>query len=164
MLKETGAVVAIEEDGLWVETVQQSACASCAAKTGCGTQVLAKFTAAKNMTFVKAFFDQQSKNLAWQVGDRAILGIEENALVKAAIIAYGLPLVFMLVTAGLVSQWVQLDFVVALSAFVGLVGGAILVRLFLRFSRGNTNFHAIVLGKTIVQTDLEVGSVESHID
>ena len=42
MLTETGKVIAIEDDGLWVETLQLSACAQCAARQGCGQRVLAK--------------------------------------------------------------------------------------------------------------------------
>ncbi|MFL0809656.1 MAG: SoxR reducing system RseC family protein [Agarilytica sp.] len=149
MLKESGLVVAIEEDGLWLETVQQSACASCAAKTGCGTQVLAKLTANKNMTFVKAFFDEQSRNLPWRIGDRAILGVQENALVFAALIAYGVPLICMLIASSIATLYFQHDFYVALGAAFGIVCGAVLVKAYMRKSRGSTRFHARVIGLAV---------------
>ena len=36
MLTETGRVVAVDADGVWVETIRQSTCGSCAAQKGCG--------------------------------------------------------------------------------------------------------------------------------
>ena len=36
MLTETGRVVALEQDSLWVETIRQSTCGSCAVQKGCG--------------------------------------------------------------------------------------------------------------------------------
>ena len=38
---ESGRVVAIEESGVWVETIRSSACGSCAARSGCGHRTLA---------------------------------------------------------------------------------------------------------------------------
>ena len=42
MLIETGRVVAVEanEEALWVETIRQSTCGSCAANKGCGHGLL----------------------------------------------------------------------------------------------------------------------------
>ena len=36
MVKEQGRVVAVEPDGVWIETLRRSACSSCAGKSGCG--------------------------------------------------------------------------------------------------------------------------------
>ena len=38
---ESGRVVAVEETGVWVETIRSSACGSCAARSGCGHRTLA---------------------------------------------------------------------------------------------------------------------------
>jgi len=40
MLRESGRVVAIESDAVWVETIRSSLCGSCAAKAGCGQDYL----------------------------------------------------------------------------------------------------------------------------
>jgi sigma-E factor negative regulatory protein RseC len=42
MILETGVVVAVESDGLWVETIQKSACEVCVAEKGCGQKFLSK--------------------------------------------------------------------------------------------------------------------------
>ena len=42
MISETGRIVAIETDGLWVETIQRSTCGSCAAEKGCGQSLMAR--------------------------------------------------------------------------------------------------------------------------
>ena len=44
MIRETGTVVAIEDNGVWVETIQQSACQTCVAEKGCGQRLIAKVT------------------------------------------------------------------------------------------------------------------------
>ena len=40
MLTETGRVVAVDGDRLWVETIRKSTCGSCAAQKGCGHGLL----------------------------------------------------------------------------------------------------------------------------
>ena len=47
MLVETGRVVAVEEDSLWVETIRQSTCGSCAAQKGCGHGLLNRYADGK---------------------------------------------------------------------------------------------------------------------
>ena len=61
MLKESGKVVSIEDDGLWVETIQQSTCGSCRAKKGCGQQLLSKIGV--HSANIKAVFDKNDKKL-----------------------------------------------------------------------------------------------------
>ena len=36
MLTEVGRVIAVERDGLWVETIRSSTCGSCGARKACG--------------------------------------------------------------------------------------------------------------------------------
>ena len=40
MLTETGRVVAVDDDGLWVETVRRSTCNACGVRQGCGHGLL----------------------------------------------------------------------------------------------------------------------------
>ena len=43
MILETGRIVAIEPEGVWVETIQKSACGSCKAEKGCGQSLINKW-------------------------------------------------------------------------------------------------------------------------
>lgn len=205
MLYETGKVVAVDSDGLWLETLKKSTCAQCSAKAGCGQQLLAK-SALSNMTFIKAlfpkeeFFDQinshsidsnespaesngndgsrshevefsEEKKISyiesnalladWQVGDIAEIGLNENILVKATIIAYLLPLFMMVIAAIAAAQVWSSDYLVALVSLMGLLLGGSLVRfhasgLFVRLlskvsfpqkTPYNSCYHALVVRK-----------------
>jgi len=151
VIKETGKVVAVEKDGLWVETLKSSACSQCSAKRGCGVKLLSRASLSSNMTFIKAFFVAPNSEERWSVDDQAVLGIEEHALVFAALIAYGVPLMLLILGAlgGSKLSFFSADVSAALGAFVGLMVGALLVRLHARFSRNNTYYQARVLGKNL---------------
>ncbi len=150
MLKETGTVVAVEEDGLWVETLKLSTCAKCAAKQGCGQRLLGSLSPASNMTFIKAFFTESSRNDVWQTGDQVVLGVEENALVVAAILAYCVPLAGFLVGLFMAANVFGTgDAGTAVGALLGLAGGGLLVKSYSRVARSKDVFQAYVLNKAI---------------
>lgn len=133
MLTETGRIVAVESDGLWVETTKQSACAQCNASKGCGQKLLA--SVAQNMAHIKAEFDE--KNLSqqsriWVVGAEVTIGIQEGAVVKGAMITYLIPLLLMLFFGGISSGLALSEIYVAAFSFSGLLLGGWLVS---RFSR-----------------------------
>lgn len=171
MLSETGRVVAIDKDGLWVETLKTSACAKCAAQSGCGQNLAAKLLPNSHLTLIKALFappsderqskDQQSqdpqpqdpqyKDQPWRVGDEVVVGVEENAFVVAAIIAYGIPLAAF-VAGAFIAQSVSIahvpeDAISAIGAFIGLFLGGVLVKSFSRVRRSTKCFQALVLAR-----------------
>ncbi len=152
MLKETGTVVAVDNDGLWVETMQQSTCAKCSAKQGCGQQLLNKLSPSQNMTFIKALFTDSSRHHIWVSGDTAVLGVNEHALVFAALLAYGLPLAFMIAGIGVGGYWgggLSNDLHTVSGALVGLIIGGVIVKLHGLFIRDDSVFQAYVLDKLI---------------
>lgn len=152
MLKETGRVVAVEDDGLWVETLKQSTCGACAARHGCGQKLLMTADKSSNMTFIKALFEGQSRSQDWTVGDNAILGISENALVWAALIAYGIPLLFMIIGAYAgtnLGSGGSHELMSAFGALSGLLVGGLSVRIHQRFSRKKSFYQAYVIGKAL---------------
>lgn len=152
MLKETGTVIAIDRDGLWVETLKQSTCAKCAAKSGCGQQLMSKLAPSHNMTFIKALYGPSVRDEIWREGDKVVLGVNENALVYAALLAYGLPIGFMLLGAFLGERFSFLqsnDVSSLVGALVGLLCGGIFVKFHSRFARDKSVFQAYVLGRVI---------------
>ncbi len=127
MLTETGRVLAVDEDGLWVETHKQSACAQCSAKQGCGQSLLAE-SALKDMTVIKAYFNTLAqRDRVWQVGASVAIGIDERALVRGALTAYLLPLILMLAGAWL-GQMLLGELFSVLFALLGLGLGALALR------------------------------------
>ena len=79
MLEETAQVVRVTADGIWVETRRQSTCSSCAAEKGCGTATLSKVLGNRR-TLVRVLAD-----MPLEVGDRVVIGIREQALVRGSL-------------------------------------------------------------------------------
>lgn len=152
MLKETGTVVAVESDGLWVETLKESSCAKCSAKQGCGQQLISRLSPSANMTIIKAGYTDSTQHQTWVVGDQAVLAVEENALVIAALLSYGLPLLGLMAGVFIGAQLgssVSNDLTTALGAFVGLIVGGGAVKLHSLYAKSKALFQPHVIAKGI---------------
>ncbi len=149
MLTEQGRVLAVEGDSLWVETLKQSACAKCSARHGCGQKLLATANIKSDMTVVRAYLNDSSASVEWSVGDQAVLGVNENALVLGALIAYGIPLVCMILGAALGNGLflAEVELYSVLGALLGLIVGGILVRIVSRSQQQKPYFQAHVVGR-----------------
>ena len=153
MLIEEGTVVAVEEDGLWVETMKQSACEKCSAKAGCGQRLLNSSGGTK-MSKIKAYFSSSgvshsasdTTSKIWVAGDRVEIGIEEQALVTATLLAYMVPLLMMVVVAYLASLVSSADSVTVTGAVIGLLAGGAYSRWYAQNHKSDCRFHAVVLG------------------
>lgn len=148
MLTETGQVIAVDKDGLWVETLKKTTCSACAARHGCGQRVLA--SASQNMSLIKALFRQDNPDI-WRVGDTVSIGIEETTLLKAALYVYLGPLLCLLLFVS-TGAWLGLsDGVLAMLAVAGILLGGLIVRLHAQIMSKSScdrfSYHAIVLSK-----------------
>lgn len=86
MITETGKVVAVRGDQVWVQTIRTSACQQCAARHGCGQKALASVTGGRANRVLVA------NSVGARVGDEVLIGIPEEALLGASFLAYALPL------------------------------------------------------------------------
>jgi len=117
MLEETGLVTAVDGEFAWVETQAKSACGHCNVSNNCGTSVLAKwFSPRKNQVRVL-------NHLNLQPGVTAVVGVADDVLIKAAFIAYMIPLLAMIsfAIAGSISGMNNIFVVV--SSLMGLMAG-----------------------------------------
>lgn len=125
MILETGRIVAIEPRGLWVETIQRSACGSCQAQKGCGHSALAKFGASASRLWV--LLEGRDVN-CFSLGDEVQIGVPEEVIAGGSLFVYILPLLTM-IAAMLVAHSSQLsDGLTAICALLGLLVGAAIVR------------------------------------
>ncbi|MDL0430555.1 SoxR reducing system RseC family protein [Marinobacter sp. TBZ242] len=93
MITETGKVVAVSGDKVWVQTIRASACSSCSARHGCGQRALASVSAGRaNQVLV-------ANTLGARVGDEVTVAIDESALLGASLLVYALPLLLMVAGA-----------------------------------------------------------------
>lgn len=144
MIEETARVVAAEGEFVWVETQRQSTCGGCAARQGCGTATLAKVLG-RRRTRVRAL-----NRDAARVGDRVVVGIDEQALVRGSLAVYAVPLLGLLaggVLGALLQTRLQLagEALTLVAGVAGLVVGLLWVKGFTRRIRGDSRYQPVVL-------------------
>jgi sigma-E factor negative regulatory protein RseC len=128
MLIETGRVVAVDPDGLWVETIRQSTCGTCAAQKGCGHGLLNRIYDGKRgyIRVLPGSRDPQECS----VDDQVRISIPEEVILRGSLLVYMLPLLCMLAGAaaavGLIPG--NQDVLAALGAAAGFGLGFALVR------------------------------------
>ncbi len=125
MIEESGVVIAVEADGVWVATQRKTTCGSCVAKAACGQGLLNSLSADKKPHTVKVHSDLQLR-----AGDQVTLGIPEDSLIRGAFLVYMLPLLLMFAAALTVNTLSVAEPWVIFSAALGFLGGAVWVRLY----------------------------------
>lgn len=100
MIKQNVIVSKIENNQVWIENQQKTACSSCLQKDSCSTSLLEKWLP-KRMVAVDS-------ELTLNPGDEVIVAIDERQLIQATLLLYLLPLLVMFLGAG-VSSWLIPD-------------------------------------------------------
>lgn len=90
MIEAVGTVRAVEGDAILVEVQRRSACGSCDSQAGCGTSALGKWFS-RGSSRVRLRSD-----LRLGAGDVVVLGLDEAALLRAALLLYLLPILALL--------------------------------------------------------------------
>ena len=105
-----------------LEIERKIACGLCGQTRGCGNSIWGKLFAHQSTAF-------KAQNLInAKVGDSVIVGINEKALLKSALLLYILPLATMLIGAILATQIHDTNVYAMLGALVGLVLGFVWVK------------------------------------
>ncbi|MEO0443485.1 MAG: SoxR reducing system RseC family protein [Pseudomonadota bacterium] len=125
MIVESAQVAAIDSDALWVETIQRSVCGRCSAKSGCGQSLLSRF--GEKPIYLRVLLQQRPAS-HYQVGDNISIGINDNAVVKSALLSYLLPLSFMLVFMAIAHIYFAAEMPTITMAIVGIFLGGLFVR------------------------------------
>ena len=124
MLSESGRVVAIESDAVWVETIRSSTCGRCAARSGCGHGVLARATGAKGLIRVRESLALRASDC--KIDDQVMIELPESAVLQGSVLVYVLPLMLAIAGALLGDFWGEL---VAVTGFcAGLLLGFTAIR------------------------------------
>lgn len=145
MLEETAQVVSVDASGVWVETERRSSCSACSARKGCGTASLAKVLGQRRNR-VRVLTEQPLR-----AGDRVVIGIREQALVRGSLAVYAVPLLLLLVGAVLgelgVEQglWASRDLASLVLGIFGFGAGLLWLKRFTRRIRNDANYQPVVL-------------------
>ncbi len=139
MIFETATVVAIEPDAVWVDAVQKSACETCSAQKGCGTQVLSKLTGKTNRIRVLVGTDQLH-NVS--IGEQVTIAIPEDVVVMASLLVYLLPIFFSLLLLWILPA--GYDILHFMGAVMGLLCGGLFVRFYSFKMRNNPRLNPVL--------------------
>jgi len=127
MIKQPAKVISESDSSYLLETLAKSACPKCAAGEGCGGGILA--TAFANKTYRLSV--KKSKQL--QVNDLVQVGIESSVLIRASMVLYLLPLLFMVISAVLAGSLISNhDLYTVTGAIIGMLTGAFTAKLLSR--------------------------------
>ena len=143
MILETGVVVAVESDGLWVETIQKSACEVCVAEKGCGQKFLSKL-AGKTVS-IRVLRNKMSTE-QYSVGQSVTIGIPEDVIVMASLLVYLLPIFAAIGGAWLFSGS---DLQAVAGALGGLVLGGLVVNLHSVRKRDDVRFNPVLIEEQV---------------
>lgn len=128
MPTEIGRVLAVETEGMLVETIRRSACGSCAAQKGCGHALLPQLSAGRGGRI--RVLPAQADTEQYRVGDDVQINIPDGVLLRGSFVAYGVPLLLLLAGALAAASWLpgNQDLTAAAGGAAGLVLGYALVR------------------------------------
>lgn len=143
MSEITAVVKRLEENHVWVETDPASSCSRCKGGSGCSSVSISRLFCSSKQQF------RVSNTLSLQEGDVVTIGLPDEVMLKTALIAYGFPLLCLLIGA-VVGAWAvpaNPDLASIALGALGFVIGLISLR-FLETNRGdNTSIQPSVLAK-----------------
>lgn len=128
MIEETAIVTESSGEIAQVRTLRKTTCGTCNAQSNCGAHVLTKFFAAKIRTYAVL------NPIGADIGEQVVIGIPERALTNLSFLFYIVPLLSMILAAGVAENFMLNIFGVAgepltiLSGLLGLVMGLISVK------------------------------------
>lgn len=132
MIEEHAIILAVHASGepngneqtntATIEVVRKSACGLCGKTRGCGNAFWGKLFAHKAPSFVA------ENAIGARVGQSVIVGINEQALMKTALLLYMVPLV-MLFLGAILSSWLfNNEVLVLVGAAIGMLLGFVWVK------------------------------------
>jgi sigma-E factor negative regulatory protein RseC len=143
MLTETGRVVAVESDSLWVETIRQSTCGSCQASKGCGHGLLNRIRQQRHGLIRVLPGREYPANCS--IDDEVRIGIPEGVVLQGSLLVYLLPLLGMLAGAAGAEWLAGSEPATVLGAVLGFAAGAAAVRLHAWRHRQDASLHPVLI-------------------
>jgi len=123
LLTETARIVKVEQDAIWVMATEKTACGGCAEQKGCGTGALAQWMARKSLLRV-AIKDKPAD--LFHCEDEVVIGVPEEVVISGTLLLYVLPLLAMIIGAGIGYWQFATDLATATFAAIGLLTGGYL--------------------------------------
>lgn len=142
MILETGRIVAVESDSLWVETIQRSTCNSCSAEQGCGQSLMAKLSG--HTSYLRVLLQGRDAS-QFHLGDQVKIGVPEEVVANGSLFAYLVPLLTMLLFSGMVHWQIGREGLTILAACVGLLLGGLAMYWRAHATRNDSRFQPVLV-------------------
>ena len=128
MLRESGRVINVEDDAVWVEVVKHSTCGGCVVGTSCSHNVLAR--TGNNHVLIRAIKTPAVIAVEYSINDEVDIEFPESTLLTGAFLAYFLPLALAMAGAviGEFLASAKVEVVSVIGSLLGLMLGFLLVR------------------------------------
>lgn len=123
LVEGTARVVSVDGDTAWLEPEQTTSCGTCVSAKACG----AKSGHSAGWLVARRFAVDNDYGL--EVGDRVVIGISDQTLLRASMTAYGLPLLSLFAAGFVAKSMGGGDAVCAAAAIGGLLFGMVAARL-----------------------------------
>ncbi len=124
MIIQPAKVIAETDSSYLLETIPKSACPRCESGKGCGGGILAQAFA--NKTYQLTI----NKNKPLKLQEMIQIGIKSSMLVRASIVLYLVPLLFMVTGAVVVGNYTEnQDLYTVMAAIAGFLTGVIIARI-----------------------------------
>ena len=157
MLLETGRIVSVEPQGLWVETIQRSACSSCQAQKGCGHSLLAKVGASASHLWVLL----EGRDVShYQVGNEVQIGVPEEVIAQGSLFVYMMPLLSMIAATVVSHHYLFSDGMTAICALIGLLIGAAIVRWCSYLIRFDSRLQPVLIDAQTTVQSIQICALE----
>jgi len=123
VIEEIVKILGIENDYLWVEGIQRSACHTCSAQQGCGQSLLAKLTAQP----VRLKIPLEGRDAgSFTIGQDVTIGIAEHVMVRGSLLIYLLPLLLLLLGIWVGDRAFNNELAAIACGLLALLGGGFL--------------------------------------
>lgn len=142
MIVETGRIVSIETESVWVETVQKTACGSCKAERGCGQRLISQMDG--HTSYIRVLLEGRAAE-SYQLGDEVRIGIPEEVIAKSSLIIYVIPIAVLVMTTSLAHMQFANEAVTMLGGLIGLLFGGGLVRWYSWRNRYNRELQPVLI-------------------
>lgn len=92
MIEEQVVITSINQEGAWVEGMQQSACGTCRAKAGCGQHTMSQLGRKISLWLPLSGLPETVPAESLRIGQQVVVGLPEGAILRSTLVLYGVPL------------------------------------------------------------------------
>jgi len=149
MLRESGRIVALESNAVWVETIRSSLCGSCAARAGCGHGVLAR--ASNSRGLIRAHESDSVAAVDCAVNDEVEIELPESAVLRGSLWLYGMPITAAIIGAVVGDRYSE--YAAMLGFLAGLLAAFYTIRIWTRRSHTVEQFEPRLVALRKVSSD-----------